>query len=76
VPECDYEIGVVRRKNLYILLWDSWYRGGLEAKLGTNAGLLKQAYAIEKVRREARLKGYRVTEKRINDRIRLTLSVS
>lgn len=75
VPGCDYEIGVVKVPGgHHILLWDSWHRGGLEEKLGKNAGFLKQAYAVEKVKREARLKGFRVSEKRIKDRIRLVLS--
>lgn len=74
VPRCSYEIGVLQRGSRYVLYWDSWQRGGLEQKLGTSAGLLKQAYAVERVKREAGLKGYRVKEDRVQDRIRLTLT--
>ncbi len=74
VPKCKYEIGVVQKGNRYQLYWDSWISGGLEKKLGINAGLLKQAYAVEKVKIEAKLKGYRVKEKRIKDRVRLVLA--
>jgi len=74
VPDCEYEIGVVRRENSYILLWDSWYRGGLKKKIGKNAGILKQAYSVERIRREARKKAYRVIEKRTDQGIRLVLS--
>ncbi|WP_028314654.1 DUF1257 domain-containing protein [Desulfatibacillum aliphaticivorans] len=74
VPECEYEIGVVKRESHYILLWDSWYRGGLKKKIGKNAGILKQAYSIEKIRAEARKRSYRITEKRTPQGIRLTLT--
>lgn len=73
VPDCEYEIGVVKRENSYILLWDSWYRGGLKKKIGKNAGILKQAYSVERIRREARKKAYRVIEKRTDQGIRLVL---
>ena len=39
VPECTYEIGVVKRGTKYILLWDSWHAGGLEQKIGSDAGI-------------------------------------
>jgi hypothetical protein len=73
VPGAEYEIGVVRRGNSYILLWDFWRSGGLEEKLGKNAGLLKQAYTIEKARIEARRKGYTVIEKKTDSGVRLYL---
>jgi hypothetical protein len=76
VPECQYEIGVVKKNNHFILLWDSWRRGGLEQRLGKKAGVLKQAYASERIRREAKLKGYRVQEKKTNKGIRLVLSAA
>ena len=56
VPGAIYEIGIVHKNNKYILLWDTWHAGKLEEKLGKNAGLLKQAYAIERVRKEAKKK--------------------
>jgi len=75
VPGAQYEIGVVRRDQKYILLWDFWHQGGLEQKLGKNAGRLKQAYTIERVRKEARLKGHRICEQKTNQGIRLVLRV-
>ncbi|MGA2227488.1 MAG: DUF1257 domain-containing protein [Syntrophobacteraceae bacterium] len=75
VPGAQYEIGIVKRDRKYILLWDSWHQGGLEQKLGKNAGRLKQAYGIEKVRKEARLKGHRICEQKTNQGIRLVLRV-
>ena len=74
VPHCEYEIGVIKRGRKYLLLWDSWRSGGLAKALGKNAGLLKQAYAIARVHQEAKLKGYRVREKKIENGIRLVLS--
>ncbi len=74
VPAAAFEIGVVRRGNSYILLWDSWIGGGLQKAIGKDAGLLKQAYAIASVKRESRKKGYRITEKRMKKGVRLSLA--
>ncbi len=75
VPGAQYEIGVVRRDKKYTLLWDFWHQGGLEQRIGKNAGLLKQAYTIERVRMEARLKGHRISEQKAEKGIRLVLRV-
>lgn len=75
VPGCSYEIGVVKRGEKYLLLWDSWHRGGLEQKIGKDAGLLKQAYTVERIRSDAKLKRYRVQEIRKDTSIRLVLRV-
>ena len=75
VPGCDYEIGVVQRGERYILLWDSWSAGGLVEKIGPNAGILKQAYSIRRVRSEARRKGYRIRERRMNQGVRMVVTV-
>lgn len=75
VPGATYEIGVVHRQGKYHLLWDSWHAGGLERMLGPGAGRLKQAYAIERVTKEARLKGYRLCEKQVNNSVQLILTV-
>lgn len=73
VPECTYEIGIVKRGSKYILLWDSWHSGGLEQKIGKDAGILKQAYSIERIKREAVLKRYRFTEQKVEKGVRLVL---
>ena len=75
VPGCKYEIGVVRRDNHYILLCDYYHEGGLIEKIGHNAGKLKQAYAISRVRKDAIRKGYRVREKTMDQGVRLVLTV-
>ena len=74
VPKCKYEIGIVRNGNHYNLLWDDYWTGGLEERVGKGAGILKQAYSVQRIRREARIKGYRVTQKKISNGIRLVLS--
>lgn len=74
VPAAVFEIGIVKKDNSYLLLWDSWIGGGLEKAIGKDAGVLKQAYALESVKREARRKGYRLTEKRMRKGVRLSLS--
>jgi hypothetical protein len=59
VPGASYEVGVVELpEGGYTLYWDSWYSGGLAAKIGADAGLLKQAYGIEAAKIAARRKGY------------------
>ena len=75
VPNASYEIGVVQRQGKYQLLWDNWQSGGLERVLGSGAGRLKQAYAIERVAKEARLKGYRLCEKQMNNTVQLVITV-
>jgi hypothetical protein len=72
VPGCSYEIGVVKKNNSYQLLWDSW-ESRLKLSIGENANILKQAYTVETVKQEAKLKGYRVIEKKTDKSIRLVL---
>ena len=71
-----YEIGIVREGNAYRLLWDDYAKGGLEARLGKKAGLLRQAYAVERTRREAVLRGYRLQESKVEKGIRLQLTLT
>jgi len=75
VPGVKYEIGIVRKGKSYILLWDSWVKGGLEKHIGKEAGILKQIYAVEKIRLEARKKGMKIFESIKPKSIRLTLSI-
>jgi hypothetical protein len=72
VPECSYEIGVVKKNNTYQLLYDSW-ESRLIMAIGRNAGILKQAYTTEVVRYDAKMKGYRIIEKKTEKGIRLVL---
>lgn len=74
VPSASYQIGVVQNGGKYELQWDSWSSGGLERELGPGAGKLKQAYAIERVRSEAKTQGYKVREVKQDNSIRLILS--
>jgi len=75
IDGCEYEIGVVKNGNRWILLWDSYIKGGLAKRIGQNAGTLKQAYSIARIKKEARLKGYRLTEKKMKQGVRLVLAV-
>jgi hypothetical protein len=54
IPNAQYEIGVVIKDKKISLLWDFWRSGGLQKALGENAGKLKQAYTMAKVRRACR----------------------
>lgn len=74
VPGARYEIGVVHRNGRYHLLWDFYRAGGLERVLGKGACKLRQAYSVERVRREAKLKGYHVQERKTERGIRMVLT--
>jgi len=75
VPGASYEIGILKDGNRYRLLWNNWTSGGLEQVIGKDAGLLKQAYGIEKTKSEARRKGYSLYETRHSNGA-ITLKVS
>ena len=70
VPEATYEIGVIRKGNLYELQCDYW-DSAIGKVIGNNGGLLKQAYATERTKTEARRKGYSIIEKKTDSGIRL-----
>lgn len=73
IPGARYEIGVVRTERGHALQWDDWHSGGLTQALGPGAGRLKQAYAVERVRTEARRRGMRVRQKIKGGAIQLVL---
>ena len=63
-----YEVGVVKRNDQCHLLWDFYAGGkGLRKVIGDGGGLIKQAYAIEKTKREAIRKKYKVQEKKLDN---------
>jgi hypothetical protein len=75
VPGADYEIGVISRSGRYELNCD-FYDRNIEKIIGNQGGLLKQAYAVEKTKIEARRKGYSVLERQTNTGIRLRVRIS
>ena len=75
VPGASYEIGVISKDGSYELSCD-YYDKNLETVIGQRGGLLKQAYAAEKTRLEARKKGYSVMERQTETGIRLHVRVS
>ena len=62
VPGANYEIGVINNIGSYELSCD-FYDSNIEKAIGRKGGLLKQAYAVEKTKIEARKKGYSVMER-------------
>lgn len=75
VPGARYEIGISQSdKDQYELLWDDYFSGGLVDKLGSNAGKLKQAYAVSKIIKEAHHKKYRIKQQSVENGIQLVLS--
>ena len=75
VPGATYEIGVIKTGDLYELQCD-YYDSVLEKATGTNGGLLKQAYAVERTKTEVRRKGYSIIEKKTDSGVRLHVRVT
>jgi len=75
VPGATYEIGVIKTGDLYELECD-YFDYTIGKAIGNNGGLLKQAYAIERTKTEARRKGHSVIEKRTDLGIRLYVRVN
>jgi hypothetical protein len=75
IPEANYEIGVLNKNDLYELNCD-FYDRNIEKAIGKQGGLLKQAYAVEKTKTEARKKGYSVLERHTEKGIRLHVRIS
>ena len=74
IPNAAYEVGIINIGGHYELRCD-YYDPGIEKAIGPNGGLLKQAYALEKTRSEARRKGYTVTEKSAKQGVRLHVRI-
>lgn len=75
VPQADYEIGVINREGGFELNCD-FYDRNLEKVVGKAGGLLKQAYAVEKTKIEARRKGYSVLEQKTETGVRLQVRIA
>ena len=70
IPQAAYEVGIINKEGRYELSCD-FYDQGLVKAIGKSGGFLKQAYAVEKAKIEARKKGYSVIEKMTDTGIRL-----
>ena len=75
IPGANYEIGVLYKSGLYELNCD-FYDSNIEKVIGKKGGLLKQAYAVDKTKIEARKKGYSVLECPTENGIRLHVRIS
>ena len=75
IPGATYEIGVIKTGDLYELECD-YFDSAIGKAIGQSGGLLKQAYAIERTKTEARRKGYSIIEKTIDSGIRLHVRVN
>jgi len=75
VPGASYEIGVVKAGGAFELQCDYW-DSAIGKVIGRPGGLLKQAYAVERAKTEARRKGYSIIEKKTNTGIRLHVRVT
>jgi len=73
VPKARYEIGLVKRGQKFLPVWDFWCSGGLSEDTGSK---FAQAYAVERTKAEARRQGRLVTETAMpNGKIKLTISL-
>ena len=72
IPEAEYEIGIIQRNGRYELECD-FFDSRIEDAVGKDGGYLKQAYAVEKVKLEARRKGYYAIEQKHKNAIRITV---
>jgi hypothetical protein len=70
VPGANYEIGVIKADNALELQCD-YFENAIGKAIGQTGGLLKQAYAVERTKAEARRKGYSVIENTTDSGIRL-----
>ncbi len=84
VPGVNYEIGVVRAKDGspgYSLLYDFWGSGGkhdgtkLLEKFGKGLVKLVDRYSVEVLRAKARAKGYLSTEKIVNGKTQVMVTI-
>jgi len=64
VQGVEWEIGVKRDREVYILEADFW---GFESEMKEAVDSLKQMYAVEVAKKTARMKGYSVKELRKED---------
>ncbi|MBY0522216.1 MAG: hypothetical protein K2R98_02395 [Gemmataceae bacterium] len=67
IPGCFHELGLLRRRDRFLPLWDDDPEGGLDVALGPDGGILWQSYIAEKTRRAAYLRGHRLS--RLIDRL-------
>jgi hypothetical protein len=74
VPGANYEIGVIKAGDAFELQCD-YYDAAIGKAIGRNGGLLKQAYAVERTKTEARRKGYTVMEQKTDSGVRLHVQV-
>ncbi|MCG8684056.1 MAG: DUF1257 domain-containing protein [Desulfobacterales bacterium] len=70
IPGAGFEIGLVLTKGRYDLLTD-FFDTTIETAIGKEGGLLKQRYAVERTKAEAKRKGYRVVERQTDRGVRL-----
>lgn len=75
VPGANYEIGVLNKGGIYELNCD-FYDRNMEKVIGRNGGLLRQAYAVEKTKIEARKKGYSILERQTENGIRIHVRIA
>ncbi len=76
VPGASYEVGVVQQNDQFLLMWDFWQPGGLEAQLGKDGQKLVQAYTVEAAKQAAQARGFSVWEEAVQDgSVKLHVSV-
>ncbi len=67
LPGCEYEVGLMKKGEEFIAVWDWFSSDNLGRVLGADGGVLAQAYAVEKAKLEAKKKGLPCEEKTLED---------
>lgn len=80
LPGVNYEVGVVKKANgKYTLLYDFYGHSGqhdgmkLKSHFGDNLGKLVTEYGVNRMKREARMRGYAVQRKQVGEKTKLVL---
>ena len=63
IPGAKYEVGIVKKGDKWIILYDFWQEGKLEPILGRDAQPISKAYGLEKAKRAAKAAGMMYKEK-------------
>lgn len=75
IPGASYEVGLVKKGEKYIVLFDPYEVGGLDKVLGGHkAPKFIQAYGIAKTKLAAQKRGFKVTQKKVKGGYKLCLT--
>lgn len=75
VPGSQYDIGIHKKNDAYIMAFDFWGTGkAIQQKLGNGGEKLKQLYGVHAAINAAKRKGWTVQRKTVGGKIKLTIN--